>query len=678
MVFRYIVFVFILLAMQVNAGVTVTHLDSLPRVFQDEHDVLHSIYRHKALRLGKFHQPPTSLAEWEKQKPKIRKKIIAYSGVKFYHDLPLNMKETGHFNGDGFSVKNIFFQTQPGIEATANLYIPQGSGKFPAVVLMMGHSSNGKLYANYQLVGQSLAKNGYVVLAIDPWGAGERTTIHGEFEYHGSALGATLYNVGETLLGMQLTDNIRAVDLLTSLPYVDKTKIGATGASGGGNQTMWLAAIDERIKAAMPVVSVGTFQSYAMAHNCVCEVLPKGLESMEEWAVLGLVAPRAIKMSNHDQESNPTFYPSEMLKSFALTKPIFQMYGAENNVTYQCFDRPHGYFPEDREAAIGWFDLHLKGIGDGKPKKELPTVLIEEDKLLVFKKGQRPNQVQSTASFSTQRANTLKNELIKLDKIDIGVKRDELKKVLGIKTTTRNAEQFYKLGETAGWEQLVMETADQKMIPILLKTNTSSTTFAIITHADRKKNIELSRIDSLSKLHTIVVADLSGTGEASSFNSKRFDNLAKLHTYSRAALWLGETVMGNWVEELRGIVKWIQDEKKGSSIYFYGYKESALAGVFLNALEESFKETVTYSMPMSLQFDQRKGVDYFGLNVYIPNILPWGDIQLALAMGNGNYTIFQQVSIAGRLLNEDEKTQYKSELSKLKTITKSQSNFHFR
>src|SRR5690606_40370156 len=71
------------------------------------------------------------------------------------------------------------------------------------------------------------------------------------------------------------------VDLLLSLPFVDKENIGATGASGGGNQTMWFAALDERIKAAMPIVSVGTFESAVMGSNCVCELMPGGLTFTE-------------------------------------------------------------------------------------------------------------------------------------------------------------------------------------------------------------------------------------------------------------------------------------------------------------------------------------------------------------------------------------------------------------
>ena len=384
-------------------------------------------------------QLPGNMKDWEMRRAELRNVIIKKTGVVINHNLALNIKETGTIQMKGYSIKKITFQTRPGIYATANLYIPDGKGPFPAVIFMIGHWLKGKIDTEGpQAVGHSLALNGYVCLSIDPWGSGERTTIHGIFEDHGDEnnLGSSLMNIGETLMGMEISDNMRGVDLLCSLPYVDSKNIGATGASGGGNQTMWLTALDERIKAAMPVVSVGTFQSYIMGTPCICEVVADAFDMTEEAGILALIAPRAIKMCNHKKDDNPVFFPSEMIRSYNNAKPIFKLYGAEDNITYQLFDLPHGYMAEDREAVLGWFDLHLKGIGNGSPKKEIPFELLPEEQLMVFPKGQRDADVTGTVEYCKRRGNELRSVFLNTTSTNAAIKRKELRNILGVTETS--------------------------------------------------------------------------------------------------------------------------------------------------------------------------------------------------------------------------------------------------
>ncbi|MGI8636125.1 MAG: alpha/beta hydrolase family protein, partial [Segetibacter sp.] len=267
--------------------------DTLPTVLPKNHaDLVEARLRNQAvLNFGKL-QLPNDIKEWNTLSGQLRTLIIKKAGVVINHKLPLDITETGSMQLQGYRIKNIAFQTRPGVYATANLYVPDGKGPFPGVITMHGHWPAGRLYESFQAIGQTLALNGYVCLNVDAFGAGERTTIHGVDEYHGGNLGASLMNIGETLAGFQISDNMRGVDLLSSLPYVDAANIGATGASGGGNQTMWLTALDNRIKAAVPVVSIGTFESYIMRSNCVCELVPDGLTFTEESGVLGLVTPR--------------------------------------------------------------------------------------------------------------------------------------------------------------------------------------------------------------------------------------------------------------------------------------------------------------------------------------------------------------------------------------------------
>src|SRR5690606_37440143 len=108
------------------------------------------------------------------------------AGIQFFPDLPLLMKETKRRRMDQFEIAAIRFQTLPGVFATATLYIPDGYGPFPGVVLTHGHWTGGRNSELFQEVAQHIVNHGYVCLAIDAWGTGERSIVHGEAEYHGN------------------------------------------------------------------------------------------------------------------------------------------------------------------------------------------------------------------------------------------------------------------------------------------------------------------------------------------------------------------------------------------------------------------------------------------------------------------------------------------------------------
>ncbi|HMR19892.1 MAG TPA: prolyl oligopeptidase family serine peptidase, partial [Sphingobacterium sp.] len=537
-------------------------------------------------------------------------------------------------------------------------------------IVMNGHDRGAKIYKNYSAVGQTLALNGFVSLNIDAWGAGERGTEFGKFEYHGAKLGLSLIDIGESLMGMQLTDNIRGVDLLCSLPYVDADKIGATGASGGGNQTMWLAAMDERVKAAVPVVSVGSFESYVMRHNCVCEVLHEGLTFTEEDGVLALVAPRAIKICNSKFDSNPTFYPSEMLKTFNRVQPVFEMLGVKENIANQIFDLKHGYFPENRAAALGWFNLHLKNKGNGEPVKEKPFEAIDENELLVFPE-KRDDKVIGTMTFRQMRMEALRDKLLNSTSIDVKKKRKELYGILKIDKQDV-FKQAHIYGEEKGWTKTGIETTKGKIIPILhRKPRIGISKYVVVSHPAGKSSIFSSYIDELNKEGVgIVLLDLWGTGEASSPVADKFDTtLVSFHTLSRSSLWLGKTVMGEWVNELDIVSDYIKNKYKAKDITIEATKEAGLAALFLASLNQGISGLTLYNTPLSYQIDNRQSINSFNMAVHIPQILVWGDISLVAALSEADIKFVHPLNLSGQQIDDKQILSYQSEFEKLKRKT---------
>ncbi len=647
--------------------------DSLPRILAENHgDLIAGKLRLDAILKFAEHKLPDNLKDWEIYRIQLKNEIIKKAGVVFDHELPLNIKETGKIQMTGYSVKNIAFQTRPGIYATANLYIPDGNGPFPAVVHMLGHWTKGKIDSTGpQAVGHSLASNGYVCLTIDPWGSGERTTIHGIFEDHGdeNSLGSSLMNIGETMIGVEISDNIRGVDLLCSLPYVDSKNIGATGASGGGNQTMWLASLDKRIKAAMLVVSAGTFESHIMGSPCICEVMADALNFTEEAGVLALVAPRAIKMCNHKKDDIPAFLPSEMVRSYNSAKPVFKMYGVENTITYQLFDLPHGYMSEDREALLGWFDLHLKGIGKGASRKETPFKQLPEEKLMVFPKGQRDADVVSTVEYCKDKGSTLRTVFLNSVSIDNGLKRNELRDILGISEVSI-LKDVHKYSKMHGWDRLVLETSDNKLIPLMIyDPSANSNEFVIVVNPEGKDNITPDLLDEIIKSgQGIAIVDLSGTGEASSAFAGSSYRWGKLRTISRSELWFGRTIIGEWVKELNVISQFLNSDYKAHKVTIDGSKEAGLAGLFLGALGDNVDSLILRKAPVSYLFDIRKGIDFFSMGIHLPGFLKWGDVSLAAALSSKNVLFINPVSMSGNAVSKEKLPAVEAEFEKIRTL----------
>lgn len=187
---------------------------------------------------------------------------------------PLSVQTAGRLDRGDYRVEKIIYQSQPGLHVTASLYIPQtGKGPFPAVLHSIGHSLAAKNRAFYQTLSIGLVKHGFVVLAYDPVGQGERRIFYDRDLEDSKVGGSTVEHemvgiqsllAGESIARLMIWDGMRGIDLLDSLPQVDARRIGVTGCSGGGTLTSYIMALDDRspwpigsyARAAMPLRTI--------------------------------------------------------------------------------------------------------------------------------------------------------------------------------------------------------------------------------------------------------------------------------------------------------------------------------------------------------------------------------------------------------------------------------------
>jgi len=310
---------------------------------------------------------------------------------------PLNARVTGVLDRDGYTVEKLIYESRPGFLVTANLYLPKnGEPPYPAVLSPCGHTSNGKAGEMYQLVYISLAKLGFVVLAYDPVGQGERneywdTVTDKAILQPGTMqhcqVGNQCYLTGTNLAQYRIWDGIRSIDYLCSRDEVDPERIGVAGNSGGGTLTTYIVAVDDRVQAAMPSCYVTTLarrvatRGTADAEQNFVGQFPNMLDHAD---MLLAFAPKPLMIACATQD----FFPIEGTReAYECLARAYDALGAREKVGITETDEKHGWTIELRNAGYGWFNRWLKG-GTAEVV-ESPDLEVEPDaNLLCTSEGQ--------------------------------------------------------------------------------------------------------------------------------------------------------------------------------------------------------------------------------------------------------------------------------------------------
>ena len=296
---------------------------------------------------------PATREEWESRRTVIRGRLIDSLGGFPEEPGDLNPLECGVLEREGYQVEKWRLESRPGWYIGANVYLPEEvTEPLPAVICPHGHWQTGKRSVHVQQRCINFARRGYVALSLDMVGYDERAfMVHRDTFY--------LMAAGMTLAGLQCWDNMRAIDYLCSREEVDATRIGCTGASGGGNQTTYVSALDERIKASAPVCSVEIYADYLRKGHCVCETVPDVLTYADQPHILGLMAGRcALLLVNAILDGG--FPILRARQALERAHRIFDLYNPESIAIHEVYDG-HGYTQKFREGVYRWFDRWLKG-----------------------------------------------------------------------------------------------------------------------------------------------------------------------------------------------------------------------------------------------------------------------------------------------------------------------------
>ncbi|MDD6308754.1 MAG: alpha/beta hydrolase family protein [Clostridia bacterium] len=286
-------------------------------------------------------------AEYDVWKKQVQEKFTELLG-----DTPekvgLNITVEWEKESDTFVERRIIFDTEPMASVPCHLLLPKNGKKpYPVVICLQGHSTGmhislgraqyegdeNAIKAGDRDFALQIVREGYAALVLEQRGFGERKCNRDKFLWKQTtcehpAMVALL--MGRTILRERAWDVSRAIDMLETIPEIDKERIGLMGNSGGGTVTYYTACLDPRIKVAMPSCSVCSFESsIIMRRHCDCNYVPQMAKYMDMGEMACMIAPRPLVVVAGAKDEG--FLLEGVQKVYRVIEQIYQKAGAPEN-----------------------------------------------------------------------------------------------------------------------------------------------------------------------------------------------------------------------------------------------------------------------------------------------------------------------------------------------------------
>lgn len=274
---------------------------------------------------------------------------------------PLRLRMLGTRVFPAYTRIAVRYTSRPGLDVFGYWLVPRNvRSRGPAVLALHGHGRGvgpivgmdakgrmrpfgrwGEYHRDYAL--QCVA-HGYAVLAIDQFGFGSRRSAQArrdgvEASSCQTAAGAALL-LGETMIGWRVWDAIRAIDWLRTRPEVDPDRIAVLGLSGGGTTSLFTAALDTRVAAAVVSGYFNTFRdSILSVPHCIDNFVPGLLHDAEQYDIAGLIAPRPLFVESGTRD--PIFPVAATRAAYVKVAKVYRVLGARDRLGIEIFRDEH-------------------------------------------------------------------------------------------------------------------------------------------------------------------------------------------------------------------------------------------------------------------------------------------------------------------------------------------------
>jgi len=522
---------------------------------------------------------PEQVAEYQKH---LREKFVEVIGG-LPDRTPLKPRVTGVVHREGYRVEKVIFESQPKHYVTAILFLPDAEKHkppYPGVLVPCGHSRNGKASDAYQTMGALLALNGMAALVFDPIDQGERGQL---LEYLPGLWGTkahTMIGVGSILLGrntawFEIWDGMRGIDYLQLRPEVDPNRIGCTGNSGGGTQTSYLMALDDRIIAAAPSCYITNFYERILdlgAQDAEQNIYGQLAFGMDHADYLMMRAPVPILICAATRDF---FDIRGTWDSFRYAKRLYTRLGFAERVDLLENDAGHNYNRQAREGVVRWMSRWLRKIDE--PITEPDIKLLSEKEIQCTPNGQVMLLEGARSTYDLNR--DFEKELAKRRKklwktIAHKDLLNQVREIAGIRELNELPKpkvQELDVIERKGYrvKKMILKPEDGIYLPALMFVPAQKPTRGTVLYVHEKgKSADAAPggpIERLVKAGKVVLAvDLRGTGETQQTNQRYFKPYAGTDGQDvYTAYLLGCSYVGMRAEDVLVCANFLRQQRAG-------------------------------------------------------------------------------------------------------------------
>ncbi|MEK7408530.1 MAG: acetylxylan esterase [Acidobacteriota bacterium] len=522
---------------------------------------------------------------------------------------PLNARTAGVLERDDYRIEKVIFESQPKFYVTANLYLPKrGAPPYPAILFPLGHEAGAKANPVWQQILGNLARRGFVALAWDTLGQGERTQLWdpdlrdskaGASTSEHTMLGIQCLLAGDNVARYTIWDGIRALDYLLARPEVDAKRIGCTGNSGGGTHTAYLSALDDRIQVAAPSCYLTSWRRLLDtigpqdAEQCIPPWLADGLDHPD---FILAFAPKPYLMLSAIRDF---FSITGARETFSEARRVYELLGAGEKLDMVEADDGHGYSKPRRVPAYRWFSRWLNGVDDDGAESEIPVA--GEEELYCTATGQVATALggETVWSLNRKRVAQLARKAASRDDVarQIGYERPQGAPVV---------HPFGRLERPAlRIEKLVYETEPGIVVPALLYVpQRPGRKAAVVLAHGRGKSAAASQAEQLAGAGLVVLSiDARGLGETRRAEAGEGAWARSFGDYESAmtALLLGRTLVGMRAADITRGVDLLAGHREVDAARIYGFGQEAGAAPLLHAaaLDQRIRKVALEAMLVS-------------------------------------------------------------------------------